>query len=34
LLAKKLEELKMLAENLAIYEIMRADFDRGGLTLM
>jgi len=34
LLAKKLEELKLIAENLAVYELMRADFDRGGLTLM
>jgi len=34
LLAKKIEEIKQIAENLAAYELMRADFDRGGLTLM
>jgi|LauGreDrversion4_2_1035121.scaffolds.fasta_scaffold284054_1 hypothetical protein len=34
MIAEKLEELRWMNENLRIYEEMRCDFDKGGMTLL
>jgi hypothetical protein len=34
ILAKKIEEMRVMGENLSLYEYLRAEYDRGGMTLL